>query len=108
MMKSLQSYTLNTLLILTLVLPFGTFAQDKFPDGSIIPEWFHDTTSTDIDALGKHYKLTDYGVVKDSTRIQTEKIQAVIDTAYAQGGGVIIVPEGTFFIQNGLKLSGIV
>ena len=40
MMKSLQSYTLNTLLILTLVLPLGAFAQDKFPDGSIIPNGF--------------------------------------------------------------------
>ncbi|MAO44430.1 MULTISPECIES: rhamnogalacturonidase [Leeuwenhoekiella] len=109
MMKSLQSYTLNTLLILTLVLPLGAFAQDKFPDGSIIPEWFHDTTPTDIATLGKQYRLTDYGVVKDSTRIQTEKIQAVIDTAYAQGGGVIIVPEGTFlsgalFFKQGTHL----
>ncbi len=87
-------------LILFLFLTFCTttvFAQkDVFPDGTPIPDWFKDTTPTDINQLGKHYRITDYGVEKDSTILQTEKIQAVIDKAHNEGGGVIIIPEGTF------------
>ena len=32
----------------------------------------------------------------DSTALQTEAIQKVIDTAASQGGGVVVVPRGTF------------
>ncbi|QDH80238.1 exopolygalacturonase [Echinicola soli] len=70
--------------------------DDVFPDGTPIPDWFREIEPTDIDKLGKHYRITDYGVVSDSTVLQTEKIQAVIDQAHEQGGGVIIVPAGTF------------
>lgn len=44
----------------------------------------------------KDYLITDYGVVNDSTMVQTDKIQAVIDKAEADGGGRIIVPAGTY------------
>ena len=58
---------------------------------------------------GKYYVITDFGVVNDSTVIQTAKIQAVIDRAEAEGGGTIIVPEGTYltgalFFKPGTKL----
>ncbi|GGF23189.1 rhamnogalacturonidase [Echinicola rosea] len=83
--------------------------QDRFPDGTPVPEWFRDTTPTDIDQLGKKYRLTDFGVVRDSTVLQTEAIQTVIDQAHEAGGGVIIVPEGTFlsgslFFKQGTHL----
>ena len=35
-------------------------------------------------------------VLNDSTLLQTEKIQAVIDLAHQNGGGVVVVPKGTF------------
>lgn len=70
--------------------------KDVWPDGTPIDAWFHDIKPTDIDKLGKHYEITDYGVVKDSTIVQTDKIQAVIDKAYEAGGGVVIIPEGVF------------
>ena len=34
--------------------------------------------------------------MNDSTLLQTEKIQAVIDLASNNGGGVIVIPEGTY------------
>lgn len=46
--------------------------------------------------MGKPYIITDYGVVNDSTIIQTQKIQEVIDRCHANGGGVIVVPAGTY------------
>ena len=49
-----------------------------------------------IETLGSKYKITDHGVVNDSTLLQTEKIQAVIDQASSKGGGVIIIPKGTY------------
>lgn len=44
----------------------------------------------------KDYIITSHGVKKDSTKVQTKAIQAVIDKAEADGGGRIVVPKGTF------------
>ncbi|WP_200975641.1 glycoside hydrolase family 28 protein [Echinicola sp. 20G] len=102
----------NSLILFLLLTLFNTnsFAQkDTFPDGSPVPDWFSDTQATDIDQLGKHYRITDFGVVKDSTLLQTAQIQAIIDKAHQEGGGVIIIPAGTFlsgslFFKQGTHL----
>ena len=72
------------------------YANDKFPDGSEITNWFKDYSKTQLKDLGKKYTITDFGVAKDSTKIQTIAIQKVIDKAAANGGGVIIIPKGVF------------
>ncbi|NPD91281.1 rhamnogalacturonidase [Xylanibacter muris] len=83
--------------------------QDLFPDGTPIPAWFNNSTKVNIDSLGKKYVITDYGVKNDSTILQTEQIQKVIDKAAAEGGGVIVIPKGTFlsgsvFFKQGVNL----
>lgn len=70
--------------------------QEKFPDGTPISDWFYQSVKTDINTLGSTYHITDYGVTSDSTLVQTQKIQSVIDWAEKNGGGVVIFPEGTF------------
>lgn len=93
--------------------------QQLWPDGSVMSEWFSDTTKVDIETLGKKYVITEYGVGMDSTVVQTAKIQAVIDKAAQMGGGVVVVPKGTFlsgslffkqgthlYIEEGGKLKG--
>lgn len=70
--------------------------QQLFPDGTPVPEWFSDTARVDVGRLGKQYVITDYGVSTDPTVIQTESIQGVIDRAAKDGGGVVVVPRGTF------------
>jgi polygalacturonase len=70
--------------------------QDTFPDGTPIPTWFQQTEPVKPETLGTRYCLTDYGVGEDSTVVQTAQIQAVIDRAAAEGGGVIVVPKGVF------------
>lgn len=72
------------------------FAKDVFPDGTPIPDWFRQNNSVDIKTLGKIYRITDFGVVNDSTIVQTEKIQAVIDRTADAGGGVVVIPKGTY------------
>lgn len=67
-----------------------------FPDGTPIPEWFAKTEKVDVETLGKKYVVTDYGVKNDSNVIQTEQLQAVIDKAADEGGGVVVIPQGTF------------
>lgn len=47
--------------------------QEKFPDGTPIPDWFRQNEIVNIDTLGKKYTITDYGVTNDSTILQTEK-----------------------------------
>lgn len=74
----------------------GAIAQDLFPDGTPIPDWFVKHNPTDVTKLGKLYRITDYNVVNDSTTLQTKQIQSVIDLAAQNGGGVVVVPKGTF------------
>ncbi|MGM8363590.1 rhamnogalacturonidase [Flavobacterium sp. ARAG 55.4] len=69
---------------------------DLFPDGTKIPEWFLDAKKINPEDLGKFYSITDYGVKNDSTLVQTAAIQNTIDEAYRNGGGVIVIPKGTF------------
>ena len=83
-------------LLLTMFISLSSFGQEKFPDGTPIPDWFRQNEIVSINALGTQYNLANYGVVNDSTLLQTEKIQAVIDQASQKGGGVIIVPKGTY------------
>lgn len=70
--------------------------QDKFPDGKLIPDWFRNNETVNVNSLGKQYRITDYGIVNDSTKLQTIQIQEVIDLAAKNGGGIIVIPEGTF------------
>ncbi|MDE5905673.1 glycosyl hydrolase family 28 protein [Duncaniella sp.] len=67
--------------------------------------WFETTVERAVGFLDRvfkgakvapRFKLTDHGVVNDSTVVQTVAIQRVIDKAEAMGGGEIIVPPGTF------------
>ncbi len=81
--------------IMVAIFGLQASAQDLFPDGTPIPDWFRKNEIVNIQSLGKAYRITDYGVVNDSTVIQTGKIQAVIDKA-AQTGGVVVFPKGTY------------
>ncbi|MBS2098098.1 rhamnogalacturonidase [Carboxylicivirga linearis] len=69
---------------------------DTFPDGTEIPAWFSDASKIKLDDQGKQYNILDYGAIADSSALQTEIIQKTIDEASANGGGVIVIPEGTF------------
>ncbi|WP_326984010.1 glycosyl hydrolase family 28 protein [Chryseobacterium sp. MYb264] len=108
--------------VLTLFIVLGSSSlksQDKFPDGTVIPKWFKENKPTDINKLGKKYIITDFGIKNDSTVLQTKQLQAVIDNASKNGGGVVVVPKGTFlissvffkqgthlYLENGAKLKG--
>jgi len=76
-------------------ISMSLFGQEKFPDGTPIPDWFFDSQSAQVENLGTRYVVTDFDVVNDSTLLQTERIQAVIDKA-AMTGGVVVIPEGTY------------
>jgi len=85
-----------------------TAAKDLWPDGTEISPWFRDTASVDLSKLGKKYRVTDHGVVNDG-RVHTRELQALIDKAANGGGGVIVVPEGTYhtgaiFFRQGVHL----
>ena len=83
-------------------------AKEFFPDGTLIDGWFYETKVPALEKLGKQYILTDYQIFDDG-RIYTKEIQAVIDTAYENGGGVIVVPQGTYmtgslYFKQGVNL----
>ena len=66
-----------------------------WPDGTEISAWFADTSRVDVSGL-KHYDVTDYGVDRYADGVQTKELQAVIDRCASEGGGVIVIPRGTF------------
>ena len=83
-------------------------ADEAFPDGTPISSWFYNNEPSHINAMGNPFVVTDYGVIKDSTKVQTAAIQSVIDKA-AENGGVVVIPEGTFlsgslFFRQGVNL----
>lgn len=69
--------------------------QEYFPDNTPIEDWFYDTHVPNLEDMGQQYVLTDYQIFDDG-RIYTKEIQQVIDTAHENGGGVIVVPKGTY------------
>lgn len=68
----------------------------QWPDGTPMDAWFANHQKVNPDALGKQYVVTDYGVSSDSTIVQTQALQKVIDRCAGEGGGVVVIPEGTF------------
>ena len=83
--------------------------QEVWPDGTPMDGWFLNAEKIDPTTLGRQYVLTDYGVVAGSPQVQTQQIQAVIDRCAQEGGGVVVVPEGTFttgalFFKQGTHL----
>lgn len=76
-------------------------AKDKtktetWPDGTAMDTWFSDTSKVELSSLGRLYVITDYGVRNNPDIVQTKEIQAVIDRCAGEGGGVVVVPTGTF------------
>lgn len=81
---------------------------EVFPDGTPINPWFYDTHIPSLSELGRPYVLTEYGILDDG-RLHTGAIQALIDRAAGEGGGVIVVPAGTYctgalFFRQGVSL----
>lgn len=80
-----------------------------FPDGTQVPEWFLQMNVPEVENLGKQYSIADFGAISDPDIVQTEIIQGVIDKAAADGGGVVVIPEGIYksgalFFKQGVHL----
>lgn len=102
-------YTILFLALLALLPVAAKKTANVWPDGTKMDKWFSDTSKVDIQKLGKQYVITDYGVKSDSNILQTRAIQAVIDKVAADGGGLVVVPKGTFltgalFFRQGTNL----
>ena len=57
----------------------------------------------------KRFVISDFGAVADSTTVNTKAIQTAIDKCAASGGGVVVIPKGTFmsgaiFLKQGVNL----
>ncbi len=56
-----------------------------------------------------HYVVADFGAVGDGTTLNTKAIQSAIEKCHADGGGTLVIPEGTFltgslFFKQGVDL----
>lgn len=82
--------------------------REYFPDKTPIDAWFYETQIPKLENLGKQYILTEHGICDDG-KVYTKEIQMLIDTAHENGGGVIVVPAGTYmtgslFFKQGVHL----
>ena len=92
---------------LSIILALGSVCRaDVWPDGSKMDRWFTSKGEKVSGKQARRFVLTDYGVVKDSTILQTEAIQKVIDLAAEQGGGTVVVPEGVYLTSSLFFKSG--
>lgn len=63
-----------------------------------------------ISKSDKEFNVKDFGAKGDGVTIETKAIQAASDAAYANGGGIVVIPEGTYlsgalFFRNGVDLN---
>ena len=103
-----MNFRILSLMVCTLLCIPSFAKKELWPDGTEIGEWFRETTPVDIEKLGKQYRITDYGIVNDG-KLHTEKLQKLIDDIASSGGGVVVVPEGTYmtgalFFKQGVHL----
>ena len=60
-------------------------------------------------AAAQRYLITDFGAVTNGQTVNTKAIQSAIDRCASDGGGVVVVPQGTFmsgalFFKPGVNL----
>ena len=108
-MKKILLLMLTVLTLSATAKPKAKKTVETWPDGTEMDAWFQNTAKVDVNTLGRRYVITDYGVMLGSSEVQTAKIQAVIDRAAQEGGGVVVVPQGTFmtgalFFRQGTHL----
>ena len=104
-----HSFRKDSILVLLLLLLSAVAQADNWPDGTPMDPWFSRTQKVDVAQLGRQYVVTDYGVTADSTKVQTKALQQVIDQCAGNGGGVVVIPEGTYlsgalFFKQGTHL----
>ena len=79
-----------------------------FPDGTSIDSWFNENPQIELSNLGEQFFVTDYQILDDGKE-HTKEFQDLIDKVFTLGGGVIVVPKGTFitgalFFKQGVNL----
>ncbi len=82
-------------------------ADEFFPDGSKIEDWFYETDEPKFAGFGDIYDITQYGVKADG-KVYTKELQHIIDLI-AVVGGVLYIPAGIFltgalFLKKGVQL----
>lgn len=98
--------TKQILAITAALAAFAAFA-DKWPDGSLMDDWFLEDEKVEL--CGKLYEVTDYGIYPNEGVVRTHELQNLIDRTAKEGGGTIVVTPGVFktgalFFRPGVNL----
>ena len=68
---------------------------------------FHISTSVAFPSSSRDYQILHFGAVPDGITLNTEAIQAAIDSAHHSGGGRVLVPKGRFLSGSLILKSGV-
>src|SRR5581483_6740142 len=75
---------------------FATGCASRILDSEPLAEQVTGGSSSGMDRGTRAYNIRDFGAKGDGKTLDTSAIQAAIDACYREGGGTVVVPQGTF------------
>lgn len=64
----------------------------------VFSEWVETSARTDVNPHTKAVNVKDFGAIGDGKANDTEAIRSAIDAIYAEGGGTVYLPTGTYAV----------
>lgn len=76
------------------------------PDGIAYPNWTNVGIPGGIPSLPVTHDATDFGMVADDEGDDSIALQAAVDALAEQGGGVLFIPAGTYYLDRPVEIWG--
>ncbi len=83
-----------------------TAADVMGPDGIAYPNWTNVGLPHGIPALKNTLLASDFGVVPDDEGDDSAALQKAVDAMKVQGGGVLFIPEGIYYLDQPVIITG--
>lgn len=83
-----------------------TAADVMGPDGIAYPNWTQVGIPGGIPALANTLSAADFGMIPNDDGDDSVALQRAIDALKAQGGGVLFIPEGRYYLDRPVEITG--
>jgi len=83
-----------------------TAADVMGPDGIAYPNWTNVGLPEGIPALANTRSAADFGMVPDDENDDAVALQKAVDALQAQGGGVLFIPAGKYYLDHPVIITG--
>lgn len=83
-----------------------TAADIVGPDDIVYPNWTHVGIADGIPESQATHSAVDFGAIPDDSIDDAPALQAAIEAVEADGGGVLVIPEGTYYLDRPITVTG--